>query len=301
MTSETNTTEDTAGLDRRGLLGRVSAGSVSAAAFAALAAGGLAGASTPALAQGITDADVFNFALNSEYLESEYYLRGVTGAGLSDADTTGTGTRGNVNGGRAVPFRSDYLRQYFTRIAIDELAHVRFLRAVLGNVAIARPAIDFTTAFTNFALNAGLIQPGQTFDPFADEISFVLGSYSLADVGVTAYAGAAPLLTQPNNKFYGASILAVEAYHAGAVRTLLGNIGGGQASNAISALRTRLSQRNDDVGIIVPGNNYNFVPTDDQSQVFRRTPRQILNLFYGAPGAQSGGFFPNGVNGSIRS
>lgn len=301
MISDINATENTSGLDRRGLLARVSAGSVSAAAFAALAAGGLAITSTPALAQGITDADVFNFALNSEYLESEYYLRGVTGAGLSDADTTGTGLRGAVNGGRAVPFRSDYLRQYFTRIAVDELAHVRFLRAVLGNVAISRPTIDFTAAFTDIAVAAGLIQPGQTFDPFADEVSFVLGSYSLADVGVTAYAGAAPLLTQPANKSYGASILAVEAYHAGAARTLLGNIGGGAASNAISALRARLSGRPDDVGILVPGNNFNFVPTDDQSQVFRRTPRQILNIIYGAPNATSGGFFPNGVNGSIRS
>lgn len=291
-----------AGVDRRGLLGRIGSGAVGAAAVAAMAAGGVASVSSPASAQGITDVDIFNFALNLEYLEAEYYLRGVTGRGLIDADTTGSGTRGEVTGGTLVPFRSAYVQQYSAKIAVDEETHVKFIRAVLGpNGRVARPAINFTTAFTNLAIAAGLIVPGQTFNPFADEVSFLLGAFVFEDVGVTAYGGAAALITNRDMLSYAASVLAVEAYHGGAVRTILANIGAGEAVNRITALRAALSGANDEVGLVIPGNAYNFAPVDQQSQTFRRTPRQVLNIVYGAPNSQGGLFFPNGMNGTIRA
>ena len=49
----------------------------------------------PAAAQpapGVTDADIFNFALNLESLETEYYLRGTTGKGMDAADAGTMGT-----------------------------------------------------------------------------------------------------------------------------------------------------------------------------------------------------------------
>ncbi|MFC7738904.1 ferritin-like domain-containing protein [Roseomonas sp. GCM10028921] len=292
---------DQKGLGRRSLARQVGAGTAAVAAVTALGVGGVTVASSPAQAQAITDPDIFNFALNLEYLEAEYYLRGVTGQGLSDADVGGTGTPGGVTGGRTVAFQSDYLRQYLTRIAVDEQTHVRFIRAVLGSSAVARPAIDFTTAFTVLARAAGLINSSQTFDPFADEVSFLLGASVFEDVGVTAYGGAAALISNRDFLSYAGSILAVEAYHAGAVRTLIANIGGGEAFNKIAALRATLSGRNDDVGILVPGNQFNFAPTDDQAQTFRRTPRQVLNIVYGAQNSAAGLFFPAGANGTIRA
>ncbi|WP_458094236.1 ferritin-like domain-containing protein [Roseomonas sp. WA12] len=303
MTSKTEVASVPAktNLGRRSLARQIGAGTAAAVAVTALTTGGLTVASSPAQAQSITDPDIFNFALNLEYLEAEYYVRGVTGQGLSDADVGGTGTLGGVTGGRAVPFRSDYLRQYLTRIAVDEQAHVRFIRTVLGSSAVARPAIDFTTAFTTLARAAGLINNSQTFDPFADEVSFLLGASVFEDVGVTAYSGAAALITNRDLLSYAASVLAVEAYHAGAVRTLIANIGGGEAFNKIAALRAVLSGRNDEVGILVPGNQFNFAPTDDQAQTFRRTPRQVLNIVYGAQNAAAGLFFPAGANGTIRA
>ena len=295
MTHETKTAT---GTGRRSLARRIGAG----AAVAALATGGLTAASVPAQAQAITDADIFNFALNLEYLEAEFYLRAVTGQGLAATDV-GAAT-GGVTGGRAVPFRSDYVRQYASKIAIDEQAHVKFIRSVLGSAAVPRPAIDFTTAFTTLARAAGLINNTQTFDPFADDVSFLLGAFVFEDVGVTAYGGAASLITSRDLVAYAASVLAVEAYHAGAIRTLIANIGGGQAANSITALRAQLSGANDEVGILVPGAPYamfNFAPTDSQSQTFRRSPRQVLNIVYGAQNAPSGLFFPAGLNGTIKA
>jgi len=290
---------------RRSIARRIGAGAVSAAAVTALAAGGVTMASAPAQAQSITDPDIFNFALNLEYLEAEYYLRGITGQGLAETEVTGTGTPGGVTGGRAVSFRSDYLRQYLTKIAIDEQAHVRFIRAVLGSSAVARPAIDFGTAFTTLARAAGLINASQTFDPFADEVSFLLGAFVFEDVGVTAYGGAANLITNRDFLAYAASVLAVEAYHAGAVRTLIANIGGGAAANSIARLRAQLSGGQAGTGgeaaLITPTSSYNFAPTDSQAQTFRRSPREVLNIVYGAAGAANGLFFPAGVNGTIRA
>jgi hypothetical protein len=284
---------------RRGLLAGAGMGALAVGALAA--SGGAMLSSSPAQAQAITDPDIFNFALNLEYLEAEYYLRGVTGQGLADADTTGTGTRGGVTGGSAVPFRSSYLQQYMTKIAVDEQAHVKFIRAVLGASAVARPAINFSDAFNNLAIAGGLIVPGQSFNPFADEVSFLLGAFVFEDVGVTAYGGAANLINDRTLVAYAASVLAVEAYHAGAVRALIANIGGGEAADKIATLRARLSGRGDEQPIRLPNNNYNFAPTDQQAQTFRRTPRQVLNIVYGAPNAPGGLFFPAGMNGTIRS
>ena len=289
-------TDDLKSTNRRGMMTKVGASMLAVGAFAA---SGIVLPSSPVQAQSITDVDIFNFALNLEYLEAEFYLRAVTGRGLVDSDTTGTGTRGGVEGGAMVPFRSSYVQQYAAKIATDEQVHVKFIRAVLGSAAVARPAINFTTAFTNLAIAGGLIVQGQTFNPFADEVSFLLGAFVFEDVGVTAYSGAAALITNRDLLSYAASVLAVEAYHGGAIRALLANIGGGEAVNKITDLRAALSGKNDERRLTVPGNNYNFAPTDDQGQTFRRTPREVLNIVYGARNATSGLFFPRGLNGTI--
>jgi len=295
--------EAPAAVNRRSLMGRLGARAAGAAVLGAAAAGALAASTQEAQAQAVTDGDILNFALNLEYLEAEFYLRAVTGQGLPPDLVTGSGTQGTVIGGTApVPFRSTAIQQYAQRLAVDELSHTRFIRASLQGVGItpvARPTIDLSSAFTKLALSAGLIVPGQTFNPFADDVSFLLAAYSFTDVGTTAYAGAARLLTNPDFVEASAAILGTEGHHAGMTRTLLANIGAGQATTAISAARRTLSGANDDVGLIVPGQNYNIVNADVNALVFRRTPAQVLNIVY-LGGASSGfGFFPNRVNGNI--
>jgi hypothetical protein len=281
---------------------RFGAGVASAAAIGAMGAGGLMATSRPASGrparvQAITDADVFNFALNLEYLEAEYYLRAVTGAGLASNLTGGTGTQGSVTGGALVPFQTAAVAYYAQRIANDELAHVTFIRDVLGGSSVAEPTIDLETSFTTLAVAAGLIANGQTFNPFASEVDFLLGAYIFEDVGVTAYAGAASVLTNAASIDYAASVLATEAYHAGAIRGYLSNIGGGAATNAISALRQKLGGVQD-LGTDADGNPYNITNVDINGQAQRRTPQEVLSIVYG--GGTSGGlFFPAGMNGAI--
>jgi Ferritin-like domain len=198
-----------------------------------------------------SDADILNFALNLEYLEAEYYLIAVDGTGLSSTDINGVGTTGNIVGGAAVPFQSSTIQQFAKKIAIDEQAHVRFLRSALGSAAVARSTIDLYNSFNTLAVAAGLIQAGQTFNPFADDVSFMLGAYVFEDVGVTAYSGAAPLIQSKTYPAAAAGILAVEAYHAGNIRTVLFDEGQGPATAAISAVRAALSGANDDQGVVM--------------------------------------------------
>ncbi|KAK0358785.1 hypothetical protein LTR94_033969, partial [Friedmanniomyces endolithicus] len=127
---------------------------------------------------------------------------------------------GTVTGGARVDFSRDPLVGAYAReIAADEAAHVDFLRAALGSAAVAMPNInisgDANGAFTAAARAAGVIGANETFDPYATPENFLLGAYIFEDVGVTAYKGAAPLLSSKVFLEAAAGILAAESYHAG--------------------------------------------------------------------------------------
>ena len=280
-------------LRRRGLL--------SAAGLAAI--GTVGGALVPtrsASATAVTDADILNFALNLEYLEAEFYLRAATGRGLAADEVTGTGTQGPVAGGRRVPFATPAIRAYAREIAQDEHAHVRFLRTALGSAAVARPAIDLSRSFTLAARAAGLVGPSQRFDAFANEHNFLLAAFLFEDVGVTAYKGAARLISSKDVLEAAAGILAVEAYHAGEIRTLLYGAGFYAPARAISDARDRLDGgRDKDQGIGTP-DTANIVPTDQHGLAFSRSTAEVLSIVYLGGSASGFGFFPDRLNGAIR-
>jgi hypothetical protein len=255
------------------------------------------------------DADILNFALNLEYLEAEFYLRATTGAGLAGNEVTGVGTLGPVTGGSQVPFAIPAIQAYAEEIANDEHNHVLALRGALGNAAVARPTINLQHSFTAAAVAAGIITAGQRFNPYADDSSFVLSAFVFEDVGVTAYHGAAPLIASEVVLSAAAGILAVEAYHAGSIRTVLYQLGQNNAqlitdANAISNLRAMADGMNPnghDTPLTENGNVQIVAADPSDSIAYARTFDEVLRIVYlGNRAGQGGGFFPDGLNGTIR-
>jgi hypothetical protein len=289
-------------------LGVVGAGVLAGCGGSAKSAGAAVGAATTSTASAAassaaaSDGAILNFALNLEYLEGEFYSYAVNGHGLPASLTTGKLTHGTVTGGHAVPFKTARVKQFATEIAGDELAHVKFIRGALGSAAVAQPDINLKESFTAAAMAAGLIKAGQTFDPFANEENFLLAAFIFEDVGVTAYKGAAPLISNKTYLEAAAGILAVEAYHAAGIRAALIERGLGAATLKNSGARDSLDGSSvDDQGALLNG-KVNITPTDANGIAFSRGADQVLNIVYLTPKkVTKGGFFPSGVNGSINA
>ena len=168
------------------------------------------------------------------------------------------------------------------------------------NIPGRNSSIDLSLAFTFAARAAGLVGPQGTFDAFANDANFLLASFIFEDVGVTAYNGAAPLISSPANLSYASRIYAVEAYHAGAIRSLLYVNGFYQQAQAISDARDSLDGPTDLDQGIGDVNTSNLVVSTPGGLAFARTTQQVLNIVYLNPNTTPTGFFPNGLNGTIR-
>jgi predicted secreted protein len=129
------------------------------------------------------------------------------------------------------------------------------------------------------------------------------------DVGTTAYAGAATLLTGTNLS-YAAQILAVEAFQAGALRLIslqqavpfapadsLDVLVGDPGAEVLATQGPTAAG-----GFFATTGVANATSTVPQATAFTRNTSQILQIVYGAAGqtgVSKGGFFPNGLNGNI--
>jgi hypothetical protein len=133
------------------------------------------------------DIGILNFALLLEELEAAFYPAVIKSGKITDEKEL------------------DYLRA----LGNHEAAHVKFLRGVLGNNAL------FQTSDLN------LNQPGLKA-LLTDRTKILNTAVTLEDLGVHAYNGAGPSLTNPTYILAAGSIVSVEARHAAGVRALLG-------------------------------------------------------------------------------
>jgi rubrerythrin len=137
--------------------------------------------------------DALQLALTLEYLEAEYYVRGLGASNLIPA--------------------SD--RAVFGQISKHETAHVKYLQAAitsLGTTPVSKPNFDFTA--------------GGNFQPFTDYPTFMILAQAFEDTGVRAYKGQAGNVASNKAVLQVAlQIHSVEARHASQVRRMRGQKG----------------------------------------------------------------------------
>lgn len=230
-----------------------------------------------------TELAVLNFALNLEYLEAEFYTYGQYGYGIEGLGIKTSGvamgsnptTGGLTTGGSKVSFSNSiiYTPAITAEIGSDERAHVVLLQSFLGSLAIAKPNLNLN------ALGIG----------FGSENEFLTLARIFEDIGVTAYGGAAYLLTTPLVIQTAARILAVEALHVGSIHTQIARL------NITSPVL-------DGADLVPPPtgatNQYLPINISNGLPALRSVP-QVLNLAYGGASLTQGAFFPSGINGAF--
>ena len=136
--------------------------------------------------------DVLNFALTLEYIESNFYIKGLATAGLVPA---GPGMNALMT------------------IRDHEAAHVTFLRSAI--TASGGTPVTYTAAQFDFTAH------GTFPDVFSNYDTFLAVAQAFEDTGVRAYKGQASNLISNNDVLTAAlNIHSVEARHASHIRQM---------------------------------------------------------------------------------
>lgn len=258
--------------DRRKFMKRVGATGVGVAAATMIGGNflGKAYAQTTTTPSAVTDGDILNFALNLEYLEAEFYSMATYGSTLLELGVlTAAEESGPTTGGNMVPdFGASPLAYLATALRENEIDHVLYLRSALGSAAVKKPTINLAALGYGFSSVDSWLELARQFE----------------DVGVSAYLGAAPLITSKAYLAAAGAILATEAQHSGSIR--LACITNEVTSPAVDSLD------------VPPTQATPYDVTSANALSIPRTSAQVLNIVY-AGGSCSGGFYPDGMNGVI--
>ncbi|XP_059438972.1 ferritin-like catalase Nec2 [Corylus avellana] len=262
------------------------------------------------------DTDQIQFALNLEFLEAEFFLRGALGKGLdSFAPTFARGGPPPVGARKAN--LDPLVGRIIEEFGYQEVGHIRAIITRIGG--FSRPLLDLSPQnFAKLFDEAFGFTLSPPFDPYLNSVHYLLASYLIPYVGLVGYVGTIPNLSTKNSLSFVASLLGVESGQDAVIRTLLYergnqkvlpyNITVAEFTNKISGLRNKLAMcGNKDEGIEVPlalgaenRTNSNILSADPNSLSYARTPPEILKIVYGTGSEyKPGGFYPNGGGGNI--
>jgi len=291
------------------------------AAFASAILAGAVMTATPAKAQTAGDIDALNLVLNMEYLLAQFESAAVAAAVPADR-LTGNGIAGvAVRGGAAVSFSDTVLRSMVQEMANDNRNHLLPIRNVIGALSVRQPLIDIsvssTAPFSVLMQQAGVVGAGATFNPYASEENFLYAMFFLKNVSVATYRGLASTISNRVVVQNFTGLLGAEAIHLATIRSYLyargatnqrlrdnadkiaayqNSLNGGGVFQGVSP-RTRTTAVS-----ASPITVANIAPAQSDGAVSGRSAGQMLNQFYLSSAATaSGGFFPEGVNGTIRT
>lgn len=261
-----------------------------------------------------SSADLLAFLINGECLEARFDSYGAFGDDMhpvlvGDSPTPKGAKKGNL---------SPEIREYVAEVARDEVGHVRIIREALGADAPDCPPVDFTAfeRFFNIAFNTDGVQ----FDPFKNDLNFVLSMFALEELGATGDQGVALFgaynlgagLKDSNltHVAIAAGLAGSAGYQSAADRYILWerrnekipefDVTVEEAFEKVSQLRQKwtgdviIDQKLTDV--LGP----NIIPTDGNGVSLARTPQQVLNFLTFGSSNGEGGFLPQGPNGKIK-
>ncbi|RYR12604.1 hypothetical protein Ahy_B04g070067 isoform B [Arachis hypogaea] len=260
-----------------------------------------------------SDADLIEVALNLEYLEAEFFLYGAEGYGLDVVNPNLT---------------EDIIFQF----GLQEVGHLRAIKSTVRG--FSRPLLNISSAIFGQIINNAFgkrLEP--PFDPYANDINYLIASYVIPYVGLNGYVGANPLLQSATAKAViktsklirwikhvqlVAGLLGVESGQDAIIRGLLYErrdeivipykVSVTEFTNRISNLRNKLGREGiKDEGLVVPKElgaegevTGNILSANDYSLSYPRTPKEILRIVYGTGDEHvPGGFYPLGANGTI--
>ncbi|KAL7123734.1 hypothetical protein ABFS83_14G002500 [Erythranthe nasuta] len=263
-----------------------------------------------------SDIDLLEFPLNLEYFEAEFFSWGALGGGLDTFApnlTMGGPSPIGARKARLSPLIKDIIAQF----ALQEFGHLRAIQKTVPG--FPRPLLNLSAESFATVMNNAFEKPLQpSFDPYANDINYLLASYVIPYVGLTGYVGANPKLKSPTSKRLVAGLLGVESGQDAVLRTLLYQrafvkvypyeFTVAEFTDRISSLRNKLGKKGlKDEGLIVKpvqgaeGRiSGNVLAGDQDSLSFDRTPEEILRIVYGSGNEnQPGGFYPKGGDGRI--